>query len=87
SPLNFDIFPNPNSGFFQLFLENHQVEKITIDIFDVTGKIILNESVNFDSYATKILNYNLNFLSKGIYYIKLSEGNLSHVKPIIITNE
>ena len=87
SPLNFDIFPNPNSGVFQLFLENHQVENITIDIFDVTGKIILNESVNFDSHATKILNYNLNFLSKGIYYIKLSEGNLSHVKPIIITNE
>ena len=87
NPLNFDVFPNPNSGVFQLYLENHQVENITIDIFDVTGKIILNESVNFDSHATKILNYNLNFLSKGIYYIKLSEGNLSHVKPIIITNE
>ena len=87
NPLNFEVFPNPNSGVFQLYLENHQVENITIDIFDVTGKIILNESVNFDSNDTKLLNYNLNFLSKGIYYIKLSEGNLSHVKPIIITNE
>jgi hypothetical protein len=55
------VYPNPNSTGVLNFNKN-----VTLEIFDYTGKVIQT--------GTKVTQLDISNLSKGIYYLKTSEG-------------
>ena len=77
-------FPNPNTGNFQLYLENNALESISLEIFDVTGKITYSNNVEFQSGNTKLVSLNFSNLAKGVYYIRVSDDNNQYVKSMVI---
>ena len=70
------IYPNPVSD--EIFLSVPQDEKVSINIFDILGKLVV------DSYFDNIKNsVNVSTLSKGIYIAKLQSGNQSNTIKLI----
>ena len=84
NPLTFNVFPNPNTGNFQLFLENNSLESISLEIFDITGKVTYSNNVEFQSGTTKLVSLNLSKLAKGVYYIRVSDDSNQYVKSMVI---
>ena len=84
NPLTFNVFPNPNTGNFQLYLENNALESISLEIFDITGKVTYSNNVEFQSGTTKLVSLNFSNLAKGVYYIRVSDDSNQYVKSMVI---
>ncbi len=75
---NLIVYPNPSTAIFNI---SHQsLEKMDVSVYDMTGKLIFNEKNIFSP------NYSLNLskANKGIYILKIVEGNKQIAKRIII---
>ena len=77
---NMVLYPNPSNGIFNL---NAGLNKISsIDVYDVTGKIVWSKK-DFEVSNAEI-QLNLSAASQGIYFVKIATENQSTVKRIII---
>ena len=66
------IYPNPNNGIFTLAYDLKNNNEATVQLIDVTGKIVFTTNIdNIDS----ILQINTNQLQSGIYFIQLIKAN------------
>ena len=67
------LFPNPNTGKFNLEYNSDKSEMLTIDIYDITGAKVYSENwkVNADS---NVKNLDLSNLSTGMYLAKVSSS-------------
>lgn len=74
----FEIFPNPSNTDVTITFEN-QSTTYKIEIFDISGKLILSNTTNMNSYLISKNN-----LTSGVYFVKLTnfEGNYS-VKKLL----
>lgn len=73
-----EVYPNPSTGVFNLNLNN--IEAKTVEVYDVTGKIIKkieNKSI------TQLTQIDLSNASNGIYFVKISTENDTVTKRII----
>ena len=78
----FDIYPNPTSGVFNVsFISSSN--KVSIALYDVVGRKISENTEDTANNApfNKTLNYQ--YLPKGIYFIKVTDGNLISTKRLI----
>ena len=75
----FSIFPNPTSSEFNIQRANYG--NMQVSVYDVTGKLIFREKNISDTYYTIKLPKNI---SKGIYFLKIVEGNRQIAKQLII---
>ncbi|MBP7496134.1 MAG: T9SS type A sorting domain-containing protein [Bacteroidales bacterium] len=78
-----NIFPNPSSEIliisYQLFMKS----QITIELYDITGhkiSIIANGVKNKGNYK---IEYNIENLDKGIYFVKITDNKTTNVKKIV----
>lgn len=72
------IYPNPTNNSTTIYLS--EKENYIIQVYDITGNILLNER----EIKTKIYNLNLENITKGIYFIKITDSyNTSITKKII----
>lgn len=71
-----NIYPNPNNGNF--VIETNLSEKQTLQILDVTGKFVLQQSI---SGKTTI---DANNLDNGIYFVQINTGDGFYNKKIIV---
>jgi len=81
-PLNdkfISIFPNPTSGIFTLQSINQQINKSTIIVSNTLGEKILERKII--SERTEI---DLSVQPKGIYFVKVMDGNRMAVKKIVL---
>ena len=62
------IYPNPAAN--EVHLQAGSVEKLTVQLFDITGKQ-LTENISFTNSTT----INLQELSQGIYFIRITDTN------------
>ena len=73
------VYPNPSRGIFNISLGD--VQPTAIDVYDLTGKIILTkkdiQTSNFE------LPIDLTNAATGIYFVKITANNQSTVKRII----
>lgn len=78
---NVTIFPNPNTGSFELNVEGIDGE-LAINVFDMNGKVVYTENTSKVSSFQKSMN--LSSLAGGVYYVKVSSGENSAVKKLVI---
>lgn len=76
---SFKIYPNPASTEFNI--QRAGFGNMQISLYDVTGKLIFRVNDIFESYYTIKLPKSI---SKGIYFLKIVEGNKSVAKQLMI---
>jgi hypothetical protein len=75
-----NIYPNPSSnGIFTLSL-NNELTEIKLEVYDMFGQNVYNEEVPI----SKDHSINLNNFSKGIYLLKIKQGDEVVNKNIVI---
>ena len=72
------LFPNPNSGVFDLLINNIselQNTTIKINIIDINGRTVYSESITTDNKNSFALPINVSTISNGLYFVKVSSNN------------
>lgn len=80
---NLSLFPNPVNDVLQINLSLTKAQSLTMEIFDVTGKLIYTRtrSAAFGEINEKV---DVRNFSKGTYLLKITGENVSETKKIII---
>lgn len=79
----FSIFPNPNNGQFTIKLESSDYSPFNVNIFDVTGKKVIQEYVGtFEGMYLK--QYDFRTLARGTYLIQVIQNEKRIAKKILI---
>jgi hypothetical protein len=58
------VFPNPTNGMLQIELSNNNVQNTSIVVYDMQGKLVLNETI-----STVSAQLNLSHLNNGMYHV------------------
>jgi hypothetical protein len=75
---NVSIFENPSSGLFNIKMKS--ISGFKYDIYDITGKSIINKmDINDNAFKIDLRNY-----SKGLYFFKLYSKAGSITKKLIV---
>jgi PKD repeat protein len=79
SSMGVSLYPNPTDGTFTLFF-GREAEGVTVDIFDMQGKLLNNIAVAKD-VGTK--QFDISEYDKGMYLVKVhSDKNVEYIKVI-----
>ncbi len=77
------LAPNPTSGEFYLLIEATVAEKFTLDITDITGRIVYNRNVDVTNGFNNIVVNDIK-LKSGIYFVNLVYKNEKITRKLII---
>ena len=75
------VFPNPSNG--MISIEIPAGNKSAVSILDVTGRVVLSESIP-DNSTTTHRSYNLTHQSKGTYFIRIQRNGKTTTQQLII---
>ncbi len=80
---NLVVYPNPTEGMIFVKFPTLDVSNVKIDLFDLRGRRIYSEdfSVNQNLFEESI---SVGGISNGVYLLKVSNGNYSTTKRIIV---
>lgn len=82
---NLNIYPNPNSGEFQIEFFSQNKENLSIEIMDLLGKkFILNPQNIQDGQNIISVNSSEYGIQSGVYIIRLSDGQQEIIRKVII---
>lgn len=73
------VYPNPSIGIFQLTVDNMQLAKGELEIYNVFGKKVYTAS-----NIKQQMQIDLSTLSKGIYFIKVYDGTKIYNQKIVV---
>ena len=76
------LFPNPAKEVITLKLISPKSERMQIEIFDVSGSLLMSESF-VSKTGTVEKEINLEALNKGLYFVKVTSKNQSVSKKFI----
>lgn len=83
-PESVELYPNPTNGMLNLSMQFHEeVDILEISLLDMVGREILTEFYPDPGYSFRQY-FDLNELPNGIYLMKLTSGNQSIMKKIIL---
>lgn len=74
------VYPNPSEGIFFIDASQLEVEHFELKLFNVQGALIQSQSIQH----ANVFQLDLSTLSKGVYHLHFSSGDISTVKKIII---
>ncbi|MCX6294191.1 MAG: T9SS type A sorting domain-containing protein, partial [Sphingobacteriales bacterium] len=72
------VYPNPSVSTFKVDISSEEVGEVTLQVFDVLGKIVYQEKGQSD----KLYNFGLNF-KPGFYVVKVIQANKCVTSKII----
>ncbi len=75
---SFTLYPNPSRGTF--FIQRESNDEMQISVYDLTGKMVFRKNRILQNFY----EINLDHLSKGIYFIKIIQGNQQAAKRLIL---
>jgi len=82
-PLSFTLLPNPTSGTFNLSSSGLSAQKLTVEIVNSTGQIILLKNISPSGNEWKE-NISLENQAAGIYYVKvIAENGDSWMRKVV----
>jgi hypothetical protein len=77
------IFPNPNSGQFQLQIDGLKVKNLHVTLLNVLGQNIMQRKLEVSNgYINE--HFNLNANSSGVYLLRIAEGSKMITKRIVV---
>jgi len=79
---NVTIYPNPNNGSFTLKLQSATANEIKVNIFDIRGRKIYNNT--FDNNTNFKQTIELGSVQSGMYLMTVSDGSKQTTKRLII---
>jgi hypothetical protein len=77
----FNIQPNPSNGKFQLTSNSTYAGSTRISIFDLNGSLVLSRWI--DGPVSSKEEFDLQFVNKGIYFIKIETEKGTHILKIV----
>ena len=77
------IYPNPSSGNFTLSGKVNSKKAIKLQLMDISGKTILKKIISLQKQDFQY-NINLNSLSRGMYFLRISDDTVSKIFKLII---
>lgn len=82
----FVVYPNPANNIINFDFKNEMDNKktFTLQVFDLTGKLILQQTTNKNNSQDTKTQLNVANIENGIYFLKLSSKSDSIVKKIIV---
>jgi PKD repeat protein/predicted secreted protein len=80
SQANFEVYPNPNNGSFDIKLNDQSMQNATLSISNMLGQTLLEKKVN----NTSSVHIDAANLQQGIYFIKIQTGNATYVKKFMV---
>jgi len=77
---NIKVYPNPVENILTIDLDEYKNQNISVELFDVTGKMVL-----FKSFNTAKVIVDLNDFITGTYILKIKdkEGNILHSEKVV----
>lgn len=75
---SFHIVPNPNNGIFTLNFTRNSTEIFYIQLTDIQGKVLKNETIN-----AKSKQYDISHFENGVYFLEIHSENKNAVKKIL----
>ena len=75
----FSMYPNPTTGIINITLNNSTNDSNLVDIFDVQGRSVFKRTFNTSQTSLDLSNF-----QRGIYFVKVSNGNLQKTEKIIL---
>ena len=77
------VYPNPVSSSFYIYLKNNEAKTASIKIFDGTGKVLLEDRMDFAGMAA-YKEFNIDKFPVGTYFIHVrTDKNLKAIKKIV----
>ncbi len=77
------VFPNPNSGEFDMTINSAENNDFTIELTNVLGQVVYSESLeNFSGITTK--HFDVTVYGKGVYVLSVQSKNQQMVRKVIV---
>lgn len=70
-----EVYPNPAIDKFSLSLDMAESENVSIDVLDITGKVVFSKNLGRLSAGQNIQSLDVSNLEAGIYLVNISVGN------------
>jgi hypothetical protein len=84
SPVPMKVFPNPVSDVLTIQTGQTTAGTIKIEVSDVKGDIVLHENLAVTGNSVKL---NVSGLSPGVYFMRITSGNETLVRKVIIERQ
>ncbi len=78
---NSNLYPNPNNGVFNFYIDLTQESPAEISVFTVTGAMVYSEK---RTLSTNLLAYDFSHLERGIYFLRVGIYNEYRTHKFII---
>lgn len=82
--LDYQIYPNPNSGVFSVNFVLSDNAKISLKLFDLKGALLFEEKEVLLEPGEHKINPQVNGLEAGVYLVELNYGGTRLVKKLVI---
>ena len=79
----FNIYPNPSAGLFNLGLNSNFNSDVTIALYDTKGMLVKLKREHINT-GSNLIEFNANNLAEGLYLINLTDGINSISRQIVI---
>jgi archaellum component FlaC len=79
-----NLFPNPANDQVQVSFELDQDEFVTVEVLDKDGKVVIDGTGKEEAKGVFSTTLNLNSLHTGIYFVKISAGNETLTRQLIV---
>jgi len=79
--LSYSVYPNPTLSTICLKIENQNLENLSFQLFDINGKLLLNQKITSSVTSIKMGDY-----AKASYFLKIIENNKELQAVKIIKN-
>jgi len=76
---NVSLYPNPATDVLNIEFKNYKQELITVQISDISGRLLIDRQINDSRTSIGLEN-----MLKGVYFVRLSNGNISETHKIFV---
>jgi hypothetical protein len=82
---DFQIYPNPSNGFFQVELVSDQSDKIQVEIIDALGKVAVVFHEQLMSGEKKVIPIDISSFANGCYAVRVKGSQLFSERKILLS--
>lgn len=80
------VYPNPASGTVNVVFENKKNQPVSIKVYDLMGKVVLNREAQMMNSGNQQIQVNTDNFSDGLYFVEVKAGNTKQVHKVSVSN-